>query len=576
MKKIYFLASLLLVSGAASAQYMQATKTHVNYDDVRIFPSHSEIDRAAGDVIGSIMNFDTPSDWANDGGNAQDWLIGTTTPNGPFTSGADAIASTSGGNFALCQGDGFTGTSILTLAAPVNCGAFANVGIQFESYYRQFTGSAFVEISNNGTAWTTYPVHDLIPVNEGTDNPELVSLNISTVAGNQATVWVRFRYESTDDYYWMVDDVAFVEGYDDQLTLTQAYMFGGTEGLDYYQIPVSQAMPTTFAAWTNNGGLNDQTNTTLTVEVNGGTDYSESSSASTVSAFTIDSLAVDATAWTPAAGTHTVDYYVESADYTDQLLADNEIILEDIFVGGGTYARDNDIATSSIGYLGSTAVPTLCGNYFEFADAWSFGKIQVGISSTSVEGTPIYVEVRKWNGSDFVFEEGSNDYNITASDIGGMAEITMNGTVTAAAGDVFMIGAGHYGTDDVRFLAAQIAEGVVIFNDGQGSAQNSAFMLRAVEVFAGVEEETTTTGMSVYPNPTNNMANLVYNLTNEADVKLTVTDLTGKVVMTENYGSQVKGSYKVDLNTSEFANGVYFYTVNVNGVNSTKKFTVSH
>ena len=91
-----------------------------------------------------------------------------------------------------------------------------------------------------------------------------------------------------------------------------------------------------------------------------------------------------------------------------------------------------------------------------------------------------------------------------------------------------------------------------------------------------MDEEVAVSGMSVYPSPARDIANLVYNLNNEADVVLTITDLTGKVVMTENYGSQTKGTYKVDLNTTDFANGVYFYTVNVNGKKSTKKFTVSH
>jgi hypothetical protein len=65
-------------------------------------------------------------------------------------------------------------------------------------------------------------------------------------------------------------------------------------------------------------------------------------------------------------------------------------------------------------------------------------------------------------------------------------------------------------------------------------------------------------------------------MANEGNVELTVTDLSGKVISIENFGSQTAGAYSVNLNTVDFANGVYFYTLNVDGEKATKKFVVSH
>ena len=45
----------------------------------------------------------------------------------------------------------------------------------------------------------------------GSDNPEIVSINISSTAGNQPSVWFRFRYEGQWDYAWMLDDVSLTE-----------------------------------------------------------------------------------------------------------------------------------------------------------------------------------------------------------------------------------------------------------------------------------------------------------------------------------------------------------------------------
>jgi hypothetical protein len=205
MKKTYFLAVAILGGTMSFAQHgapLNFAKAIVK-DEARPINAQNNQDRAGGDVIGSVMNFNTPADWTNDSGNAQDWVIGTDAPNGPFTAGAAAIASTSGGNFALIQGDGFTGTAILTMANSVDLSSYTNAAFQFESYYRNFTGDAFFEISTDGNTWTEYQVHELLPLNENTDNPELVSVNISSaITGNPSTVWARFRYESTDDYFY--------------------------------------------------------------------------------------------------------------------------------------------------------------------------------------------------------------------------------------------------------------------------------------------------------------------------------------------------------------------------------------
>ena len=313
------------------------------------------------------------------------------------------------------------------MANSIDLSLVGNVALEFESYYRNFQGDAFVDISTNGTTWTSYPVHALLPLNESTENPELVSINISAVAANQGTVWARFRYISADDYAWMVDDVAFVEGFSGNLILTQPFMSSGTEALDYYKIPESQIMPTTFGAWIENNGVNDQNMTILNVVANDGTSdvYDQSSTGVTVPAFSLDSLAVT-TAWTPVLGSFDVTLSTSSSG-TEQSPLDNEMILEPITVGGIVYARDNGVATGSVGYLGSTPVPTSMGNYYEFAGDFLLGKIQVGIGDSSTVCEPIHADVRVWDGTDFVFAGLTSDHEIVAGDLGNIITLTIDG-----------------------------------------------------------------------------------------------------------------------------------------------------
>ena len=579
MKKIYFLASAICLANLATAQLSETMVAAKSVSTPAQTNIESNYNRAPGDVIGSVMNFTTPADWVinNSGTSGGGWVIGTAGPTGFFSGGMGAITSTSGGNFALYDADGTTGEAIITMANSVNLSTYGNVAFEFESYYRNFQGDAYFEISNNGTTWTTFPVHALLPLNESTDNPTVVSVNISGVAANQGTVWARFRYVSADDYAWMVDDVKFVEGYDDNLILDQTYLSAGAEVLDYYMVPVSQIQEFTFGAWVSNNGVNNQNGTTLNVKANDGTSnvYDQSSVPTIVNAFTSDSLEVSTIGWTPSgAGTYALTYYTSSLA-TDQAPADNTIVLEDITVGGNVYARDNGVVTGTVGYLGTTDVETVMGNYFEIVAPFTLGKIQIGVGSTSVVGGQIYGDVRLWDGSDFVTVETTPDYSLQSGDLGNVITLTLNNPVMCTAGQIYFVGGGHYG-DNVRVQTAQIAEGAVIYNAGAASSQNSVFIVRMEEVFLGLDELASTTDLSAYPNPANNQVTVAYTISNAANVAITLTDITGKVVLTNNLGLQNEGNYSVNVNTSDLADGVYFYSLLVDGVATTKKLTIAN
>ncbi|HEU4716703.1 MAG TPA: T9SS type A sorting domain-containing protein [Bacteroidia bacterium] len=78
------------------------------------------------------------------------------------------------------------------------------------------------------------------------------------------------------------------------------------------------------------------------------------------------------------------------------------------------------------------------------------------------------------------------------------------------------------------------------------------------------------------PNPANNSSFINFNLKNAGDVTLNVTDVNGKVVYSENQANQAAGNHTIEVNTTDFANGVYFYTVTANGVAKTQKLVVTH
>lgn len=61
----------------------------------------------------------------------------------------------------------------------------------------------------------------------------------------------------------------------------------------------------------------------------------------------------------------------------------------------------------------------------------------------------------------------------------------------------------------------------------------------------------------LYPNPTSDLIHIEYSVATSSDVHLQITDITGKVVMTENYGNQIPGSYQNTLYLSQLSQGLY-------------------
>lgn len=84
-----------------------------------------------------------------------------------------------------------------------------------------------------------------------------------------------------------------------------------------------------------------------------------------------------------------------------------------------------------------------------------------------------------------------------------------------------------------------------------------------------------TNAVLAYPNPANNSATVAFELTATSNASLNVTNVMGQNVMTLNETMNA-GYNNFEVNTSSLADGIYFFTLNVNGASVTKKITVAH
>lgn len=114
--------------------------------------------------------------------------------------------------------------------------------------------------------------------------------------------------------------------------------------------------------------------------------------------------------------------------------------------------------------------------------------------------------------------------------------------------------------------------------DSENFLQNWAIWAKVTVDGVGINE-TPNTGISLsqnMPNPANNSTTISYSLANAgSSVVLEVYDVTGQLVQTVDQGNRAAGAHQVELSTANYAAGVYFYTLNVDGIKVTKKMVIA-
>lgn len=80
--------------------------------------------------------------------------------------------------------------------------------------------------------------------------------------------------------------------------------------------------------------------------------------------------------------------------------------------------------------------------------------------------------------------------------------------------------------------------------------------------------------LNVFPNPAVESAQINFQLATETEVAITLADLTGKIIYSENKGSMVAGRHFATINTSTLAKGFYTIAVKTNNSTNTTKLIV--
>ena len=224
MKKIYLTLGLSVLLAGANAQQKKQSKQKTTAIENSIKTARANHGASTQAVIWS-NDFSSAATWTMTAGAGTTalWSIGTTPGAGTYSIGL--IASTTAANgFALFDSDNdCSGNQIahLTTTSSINLVGHPTVRLKFQQLYREDADSTRIGISTNGTTWAYLPINTTYTADAMSANPETVKVDISSVAGNQATVWVRFTYYSPTaastwgasygtnngcGYNWLVDD----------------------------------------------------------------------------------------------------------------------------------------------------------------------------------------------------------------------------------------------------------------------------------------------------------------------------------------------------------------------------------
>lgn len=530
-----------------------------------------------------------------------EWMWTNTGP-GTTTSTYPVPPLNTTGGWAMVDDDFFGSggqSTDLSITSPVIdlSAAPPNLKLEFDQYFQEFQNDhCFVGVTTDGGAtWTE------IEVNEGVGrdnrpNPESIDINISDfVAADPSHVQIRFRYASTWDYGWQIDNVTISDLPSNDMALVQPRQTSFTFdpitnaasllNIDYSIYPLEQTRPMLLHAKVRNKGYVAQHNVVFSVTVDGpgGTVFTGSSDPiAEVLPNTEDSVAVEG--FTPdAVGTYTVHYSL-TQDETDEI-TNNNSAETGFAVGDCIWAGDDgacqQFQSQGLNFEGEGME---AGNFFDVVGEMSvLYAIDVAVFDNATVGAFLYGMVRA-NDADNTPLAQSDDHEILASELSGIGEakfirLTLSEPLTLQPDEAVLLMAGGYGGSDiVNVCTSGLSDPQVsiVFYPNSDVDPHIFFttqtpMVRAVldpncSGAIGINEvPSQVSGVVVAPNPFADQAELRFTMKESAQVRITVQDVTGRIVTAKDLGTLSAGPQRFTLDGNKLDQAAYSYTIHVGG-----------
>jgi len=528
-------------------------------------------------------DFSNGNDWTYDNTSVPflDWTITNNADTIPVTTLSPAVFTSVNNGFAFidsdAQGESGVQNSNMTYSGTIDCSAYSNVSIVFEQSYRTYLDTRIIRISNDGgTTWTDFVVTDgSEPTAQNSPNPDVYSINISSVAGGQANVKVQINYQGNWGWYWAIDDMKIIET--DQYDLKLQTTSFGTDGafgarLAYFQVPNAQVAPINFGGVLKNIGVQDLTDAGFTATING--TYSGNGGPINLAAATTDTVWCSNT-FTPASSNANYSVAVGATTaQTEPDVSNNTLPNINISVNDYVYARDNG---QILGGISNSGQGYEVGHIFDMFQSATIYGIDAVINASSEPGAEIFVKLYSIDPAtgDFIFEDESAPYIVTPADLGQKISLPLSNPVLLNANEAYLAMVGSYGdggtTNDLVTASSGSATPQTTFyydyTDQTWYYTTSNVMVRMnFDPSLANIDEVQDLSFSMYPNPTKDVINV---LSTFSEGNLAIIAMTGKLLIAQNITSTLNS-----IDASELKDGVYYLTMSNGDKTTTKKLVI--
>jgi hypothetical protein len=213
--------------------------------------------------------------------------------------------------------------------------------------------------------------------------------------------------------------------------------------------------------------------------------------------------------------------------------------------GFGNFGGSLQTGTSSYPYFASTGNPAALNGWYQL---------------NSVSGDQFKIQLLAKDLSANIKGSATMYYNVTTGAVWKQFSACISYTGTADSAEILF----------------------TLINSGGSNTTNTGSYVLVDDLsfgscLAGIENiSNSVTLESAYPNPAATICNIIYSIPNASSVSVALYDLSGRKVMDIlNNSNQTPGRYKLPVDVHTLANGVYAYTITVDGVPYTQKLAVA-
>ena len=569
-----------------------------------------------------------PAGWTNvDASNQNviwEWCADNASGCSPVFSGEDAFqAATAATGFVHVNSDGAgqlaqNHVSRLTTSA-INCSGKNVVFIKFQSHIGTFNvtpaSSGLLRVSTDLNNWTTFTAFpDLLAANEFSPNPDLSIIDISSVAANQATVYVQWQWTGNYEYMWNLDDIElFDQNPTAKFDLAISNFFYPASS---FATPASQISTDTFGFFIllSNRGLQSMTNVKVkaVVEDLNSSDvlFADSVLLATIEPGVTDSFVELPNQYAPELpeGEYAIRYSVQS-DSAD-LRPDDNGRNSPFIVTGDIFSKENGAQTAT---RPASDVSWTVGNYYvmsggqfdaykatgaEFAFATDSTELDVEDVAATIsflkvnDDVPLDFEgfdtdefpgnsVTLLGYANYEAPEGTTNFQLQQVDI--IDFETIETGVTLEPGGRYFLTVGY--DEPVRKTNHAFSTEFNYFNvvstmtysdqwylGGFGDDLSAVVRMYISLVSTTDEKPLPASALKVFPNPVSDAVNLSVQFEQPTDATITIADLSGRVVTFEDRQDLTEA--QITYRLPQLAPGMYLARIATGEGTRTVKFAV--